>query len=223
MKTEKDWTKLTVTPERLRSKASALMHPYKYRAPQRNTRTLLFSDPEMPHILGLPTELLIKIFTDLDVRDLGSCLLTCRRLKDIIQDTCLLQYLIQTALAGVHDPLIQSGPPLTHRLESLKRWSEAWHWPGAYLRSPSRVLTPTCKSSSSSSSSTDFILCDDYLIALDFGGRQGYRHVAGYEWLDLRNPSDDWAKIQFEENLIPLAVAVALDADQEDLLAILFG
>jgi hypothetical protein len=159
-----------------------------------------FSDPEMPHILGRPTELLIKTFTDLDVWDLGSCLLSCRRLKVIIQDTCLLQYLIQTALAGVHDPLCQSGPPITHRLESLKRWSDAWHQPGAYLRSPSRVLTPT-----SNWSSKDFILCDDYLIALDFSGRQWYRRASGYERLDLRNPNDGWAKIQFEDNLIPLA------------------
>jgi hypothetical protein len=170
----------------------------------------------MPHILDLPTELFIKIFADLDVWDLGSCLLTCRRLKVIIRDTFLLQYLIHTALAGVHDPLFQSGPPLAHRLESLKRWCDVWHQPGAYLRSPSRVLTPT-----SSKSSTDFILCDDYLIALDFGGRQWHRHTSGYQWLDLRNPSDGWVKIQFEENLIPLAVA--LDTDQEDLLAILFG
>jgi hypothetical protein len=142
-------------------------------------------------------------------------LLTCRGLKAIIQDTCLLQYLIYTALAGVHDPLFQCGPPLTHRFESLQRLSDAWRQPGAYLRSPSRVLTCAVKSS------TDFVLCDDYLIALDFGGRRGYRHVAGYEWLDLRNPSDGWAKIQFEENLRPLAVAI--DADQEDLLAVLFG
>jgi hypothetical protein len=174
-----------------------------------------FSDPEMSLILGRTTELLLKTFTDLDVWDLGSCLLSCRRLKVIIQDTYLLQYLIHTALAGVHDPLFQSGPPITHRLESLKRWSDAWRQPGAYLRSPSRVLTPTSKSS------TDFILCDDYLIALDFSGRQWYRHASGYEWLDLRDLSDGWAKIQFEENLIPLAVA--LDTDQEDLLAILFG
>ena len=169
----------------------------------------------MPYILDLPTELFINIFADLDVLDLGSCLLTCRRLKAIIQDTCLLQYLIHTALAGVRDPHLQPGPPLTHRLEFLKRWSDAWRQPGAYLRSPSRVLTPTSKST------TDFILCDDYLIALDFSGRQWHRYASGYEWLDLRNPSDGWAKIQFEENLIPLAVA--LDTDQEDLLAVLFG
>lgn len=171
----------------------------------------------MTLILDLPTELLIKVFTDLDVSDFGSCLLTCRRLKATIQDSSLLQYLIHTALSGVYDPLLQSGPPLTYRLKSLERWSDAWRQPGAYLRSSSRVLTRTSKSSMC----TDFILCDDYLIALDFGGRHGYRHAAGYEWLDLRNPSDGWAKIQFEENLVPLAVA--LDADQDDLLAVLFG
>lgn len=172
----------------------------------------------MPHILDLPTELLINIFMDLDdASDFGSCLLTCQRLNAIIQDSCLLQYLIHTALAGVHDPLFQSGPPLRHRLESLERLSDAWRQPGAYLRSPSRVLTRTSKGSMR----TDFILCDDYLIALDFGGRRGSRHVAGYEWLDLRNPSDGWAKIQFEENLIPLAVT--FDAEREYLLGVLFG
>ena len=169
----------------------------------------------MPHILDLPTELLIKIFTaDLEVSDFGSCLLTCRRLKAIIQDTCLLQYLVHAALAGVHDPVFHSGPPLTDRLESLERWFDAWHNPGAYLRTPSRVLTRTCKSNTL----TDFTLCDDYLIALDFGGRHRHRHVAGYEWLDLRSPSDGWTKIQLEENLVPLAVAL-----DEDLLVILFG
>ncbi|KAI0272224.1 hypothetical protein BGY98DRAFT_1099844 [Russula aff. rugulosa BPL654] len=172
----------------------------------------------MPHILDLPTELLINVFTDLDdASDFGSCLLTCQRLNAIIQDSCLLRYLIHTALAGVHDPLFQSGPPLRHRLESLERLSDAWRQAGAYLRSPSRVLTRTSKGSMR----TDFILCDDYLIALDFGGRRGSRHVAGYEWLDLRNPSDGWAKIQFEENLIPLAVA--FDAEREYLLGVLFG
>lgn len=176
---------------------------------------LLLPDPEMPHILDLPTELLIKIFTEnLEVSDFGSCLLTCRRLKAIIHETCLLQYLIHAALAGVHDPVFHSGPPLTDRLESLERWSDVWKNPGAYLRTPSRVLTRTC----SGGTNSDFTLFDDYLIALDFGGRHRHRHVAGYEWLDLRSPSDGWTKIQLEENLVPLAVAL-----DEDLLAILFG
>ena len=173
-----------------------------------------FSGIEMPHIFDLPTELLIEIFKDLDLSDFGSCLLTCRRLKAIVQGSFLLQYLIHTTLAGVNDPFLESGYPLTHRLESLRRWSDAWHQPGAYLRSPSRVLTHTVKNS------TDFVLCDDYLIARDFGGRHGYRHIAGYEWLDLRDPNDGWTKIQFEENLVPFAFA--LDTDQ-GLMAVFFG
>ncbi|KAH9984247.1 hypothetical protein BJV77DRAFT_202647 [Russula vinacea] len=75
-------------------------------------------------------------------------------------------------------------PPVTHRLESLERWSEAWRQPGAYLRSPSRILTDPSKSN------TDFLLYDDYLVAIDFSGRNGYRHVAGYAWLDFREPGD---------------------------------
>ena len=165
----------------------------------------------MPHILELPTELLIQIFLDLDLSDFGSCLLACRRL---IQDSYLLQYLIRTALAGVHDPL-HPGPSLALRLESLKRWSDAWRQPGAYLRRPARVLTQTPKSK------TDFVLYDDYLVIRDFGGRHGYRHIAGYEWLDLREPSDGWTRILFEEKMVPFAFT--LDADQKDLLAVLLG
>jgi hypothetical protein len=172
----------------------------------------------MPHILGLPTELLIQIFLGLDVSDFGSCLMTCRRLKAIIQDSCLLQYLIRTALTGVHDPL-DSGPPLIRRLESFRRWSDTWRQPGAYLRFPSRILTYPLKNS------TDLLLYDDYVIAMDFSGRHGYRHVASYAWLDLREPSDAWTNIHFEEKLVPLAFTLdfTLDTDQQDLLAVLLG
>jgi hypothetical protein len=64
-------------------------------------------------------------------------------------------------------------------------------------------------------------LCDDYLVARDFGGRHGYRHVAGYEWLDLREPDGGWTKINFEEGLVPFAFT--LDTDQQDLLAVFLG
>jgi hypothetical protein len=168
----------------------------------------------MPSLLDLSTELLIHIFSDLDISDFGPCLLTCRRLKDVIQDSLLLQYFIRTALAGVHDPLLSSDPSLPHRIESLERWSSAWRQPGAYMRSPSRVLAHT------TDENAYFLLCDDYLIALDFGGRYRHRHVASYEWLDLRKPSEEWTRICFEECLVPLAVT--LDAAQ-NLLAVLLG
>ena len=173
------------------------------------------SDIEMLTLLDLSTELLIHIFSDLAISDFGSCLLTCHRIKDVIQGSVLLQYLIRTALAGVNDPLLSSGPPLPHRLESLKRWSDAWRQPGAFMCAPSRTLTHA------SNDKVEFLLRDDFLVALDFGGILGNRHVAGYDWIDLRNPSEEWTRIRFEQSVVPLAFT--LDAARQNLLAVLLG
>ncbi|KAI9456834.1 hypothetical protein BJY52DRAFT_1187669 [Lactarius psammicola] len=169
----------------------------------------------MPDLLDLPNELLIPIFSHLHISDFGSCLLTCHRLNDIIVNSLLLQYLIRTALAGVCDPLFPFEPPIPHRLRALRRWSIAWHQPGDSLRSPSRVLTRR------SEVNTDSLVCDDYLVVMDFGGRLGYRHTASYEWLDLRQSGDNWTKVLFEDDLVPLSYTV--DAARRNLLAILFG
>ena len=173
------------------------------------------SDIEMLTLLDLSTELLIHIFSDLDIPDFGSCLLTCHRIKDVIQGSLLLQYLINTALVGVNDPLLSAGPPLYHRIESLKRWSDAWRQSGAYMCATSRTLTYT------SNDKVEFLLCDDYLIALDFGGILGNRHVSGYDWIDLRNPSEEWTRIRFEQSVVPLAFTH--DAAEQNLMAVLLG
>ncbi|KAI0299982.1 hypothetical protein B0F90DRAFT_567536 [Multifurca ochricompacta] len=169
----------------------------------------------MPHLHNLPTELLIHIFSDLPISDIGSCLLTCHRFKCVIQNSCLLQYLIHTALAGVYDPLNPSGPSLPDRLLALKRWSAAWHQPDAHLQSPSRILTRK------GHINEDILVRGDYLFTFDLGGRHGYRHPASYEWLDLRRPGNNWTQIQFEQNLVPLAFTH--DVAQQDLFAVLFG
>lgn len=174
------------------------------------------SNIKMLTLLDLSTELLEHVFSDLDmISDFGSCLLTCRRIKEVIQGSLLLQYLIHTALAGVNDPHLSSVPPLFHRLESLKRWSDAWRQPGAYMCSPSRTLTHT------PNDKVEFLLRDDYLIALDFGGMLGNRHVPGYDWIDLRNPNEEWTRIRFERSVVP--IAFTLDAAQQNLLAVLLG
>lgn len=169
----------------------------------------------MSDLLNLPNELLIRILSHLHISDLGSCLLTCHRANDIVANSLLLQYLIRTALAGVSDPLLSFEPPLPHRLEALGRWSTAWHQPDVFLRSPSRILTRR------SEVNTESLVCDDYLVVMDFGGKLGYRHAASYEWLDLRQSGDHWTKVLFEPNLVPLSFTV--DAARQDLLAVLFG
>ena len=169
----------------------------------------------MPNLLQLPNELFIHIFSHLQISDFGSCLLTCHRTNDIIVNSLLLQYLIRTALAGVCDPLSPSEPPLSRRLEALRRWSTAWRQPEASLRSPSRVLTRR------SEIRTESLVQDDYLIVMDFGGKLGHRHAASYEWLDLRVSGGNWMKVFFEDDLVPLSFTV--DAARQDLLAVLFG
>jgi F-box-like len=168
----------------------------------------------MPHLLDLPTELLIQIFSNLHISDFGACLLTCHRLKDIIQDSHLIQYLIRTALAGVYDPFLPSGPPLQGRLESLERWLTAWQQFDIFLRDPSRVLVTRTRLH------MDFLLHDDYLIVLDLGARRGHQLSTGYEWVDLRKLDSDWVDIRFEQNWVPLTFA--LDVAQHNLMAGLF-
>ncbi len=169
----------------------------------------------MPNLLDLPNELLIHIFSHLHISDFGSCLLTCHRVNDIIVNSLLLQYLICTALAGVCDPHFPFKRPLPRLLDALRRWSTAWHQPGVSLRSPSRILTRQSEVNSES------LVCDDYLVVMDFGGRLGYRHAASYEWLDLRQSGDSWTKVLFEDNLVPLSFTV--DVARQNLLSVLFG
>jgi len=169
----------------------------------------------MPDLLDLPNEILIDIFSHLHISDLGSCLLTCHSVNDIIVHSSLLQYLIRTALAGVFDPIFPSEPPLPQRIDGLMRWSAAWHQPEVSLRSPSSTLTGR------SEVKMEFLVRDDYLIVTDFGGRLGHRHAASYEWLDLRQPGDNWTKVHFEDKLVLLSFTI--DVARHNLLAVLFG
>ena len=95
----------------------------------------------MPYILDLPTEVLIRILLDLDVFDFGSCILTCRRLKAIIQGSCLLRYLIHTALAGVHDPThsssLASSAMVVGESKQRRMFALALHFGGLYGAFPS--------------------------------------------------------------------------------------
>jgi hypothetical protein len=168
----------------------------------------------MPQFLDLPTEL-VQIVSNMHISELGPCLLTCPRLKGIIQESSLFQYLIRTALAGVYDPLLPSAPSLPPRLESLERWSAAWQQPGIHLRSPSRILLLKDKLNA------DFLLRDDYLVVVYLGKGHHCRHAASYEWLDIRKPGNDWTNLRFGHDLVPLAFA--LDVVQQNLFAGFFG
>ena len=75
--------------------------------------------------LDIPTELLVRILSNLSCDDL--CLLqgTCRRFKDVILGTPYLEYLLHTGIDKVDD-LLPPGVPFPERVELLKLHERSW-------------------------------------------------------------------------------------------------
>ncbi|KAI0649960.1 hypothetical protein C8Q79DRAFT_941783 [Trametes meyenii] len=75
--------------------------------------------------VSLPTELIIEILLELDLRSLLRCRQSCSFLKDVMDDDKRLQYHIELAAAGMED-----GPPSTltaaERLQILRTRQAAW-------------------------------------------------------------------------------------------------
>jgi hypothetical protein len=77
-------------------------------------------------LLGLPPELLIHILSGLSSNDiLFSALLVNRYLHDLIRESSLLQYYMETKYAGVEDNP-QSTMVVADRLKALRRSEYAW-------------------------------------------------------------------------------------------------
>lgn len=75
--------------------------------------------------LDIPTELLVRILSDLSCDDLCLLLGTCRRFKDIISGTPYLEYLLHTGIDNVDD-LLPSDVPFPERVELLKLHERSW-------------------------------------------------------------------------------------------------
>ena len=55
--------------------------------------------------LSLSPELIEEIASYLCARDLAALTLCCKRFRDVVDGSLLLQYAYRTELAGVYDPL----------------------------------------------------------------------------------------------------------------------
>lgn len=76
-------------------------------------------------LLVLPTELLIRIFTHLQVADLLSVQHTCRRFHDVVSDSAFLQYILHTEINHL-EALLPLDVSLHDRVALLKRHETAW-------------------------------------------------------------------------------------------------
>ena len=83
--------------------------------------TTSFSDT----LSGLPTELLIRICSHLQVADLLSVQHSCRRFYDVISDSTFLQYIMHTEINHL-EALLPLDVPLNDCVALLKRHETAW-------------------------------------------------------------------------------------------------
>ncbi|KAH9161564.1 hypothetical protein EDB89DRAFT_715732 [Lactarius sanguifluus] len=134
------------------------------------------SFPEWPE---LPTELLVRIFSHLQVEDLLSVQHTCRRFCDVISGSDSLQYFLHTEINLLEDLL----PPdfsLRDRVDLLKHHETAWNTlqlnKFAWLTTSSEESRARC-----------YILQDGYLIYEVVTNTLASTTTAQYGYIDLHS------------------------------------
>ncbi|KAE9402526.1 hypothetical protein BT96DRAFT_991162 [Gymnopus androsaceus JB14] len=134
---------------------------------------------------ALPTEIIIRIFTELDARSLLRCKLVCKRLRDIIGETAGLIYIIALAIAGQQDGRISSSSAV-ERLEMLRIHQAHW----AELRWSKKSEYPM-----QAIHNGIWKLCGNILAHLDIDGNlnfvqipSAYRNIPEREWTVMVSP-----------------------------------
>jgi F-box domain len=130
-----------------------------------------------PRFLTLSVEILVEILAILQPRDIIACKLTCRMLRDVIDHSSLIQYIVQAFLAGVHDPLIP-GASIAERSTALQCLENAWH--DLDVRKRTAHITH-----GTAWPWLNYIIHDDYLLAIR-GDSDNPAQPPGYSYIDLR-------------------------------------
>ncbi|KAH9012211.1 hypothetical protein EDB84DRAFT_1569296 [Lactarius hengduanensis] len=155
-------------------------------------------------LLSLPAEILVDVLFRLPFQDLIACSWACRRLRALVSDTPLLQYVAYAHRAGVADRF-PSGLTVPDRFATLQRWEAAWGRLDAMAPSGGRVVLrkrPHMK--------TTCMLRDGVLVAACFKDAPADEELAGYAAIDLQGRSGgEWAETQFAEDVVALDVSVA--------------
>ena len=80
----------------------------------------------MHALLNFPTEVLIDILSFLPAVDLFSVQQTCHTIRDLVDGTAYLQYILRTHIMGVDD-LLPPNFPYSDRLKLLRRHKQSWN------------------------------------------------------------------------------------------------
>ncbi|KAH9978622.1 hypothetical protein BGW80DRAFT_1280034 [Lactifluus volemus] len=130
-----------------------------------------------PRFLGLSAEILVEILANLQLRDIVACKLTCRTLRDVIEHSSLIQYIIQAFLAGIHDNWIL-GASTAERSKALRCLENAWH--DLDVRKRTAHITR-----GTAWPWLNYVIHDDHLLAIR-GDNDNPAQPPGYSYIDLR-------------------------------------
>ena len=160
-------------------------------------------------LLNLSTELIIEILTYLPAPNLLSVRHACRTMRNIIDGTVYLQYIVRTHINGVDDFL----PPefsYSERLEHLRHHEQSWNTLQVNLLTESTTDIPYTY--------YGFILQDGYLIH-----RNVLTRDQRYRYTDLssaaRNEDLHWVHATIDNLLLPFCfISVIKFAVRHDLV-----
>ena len=127
----------------------------------------------------LPTELLIRICSHLQVADLLSVQHSCRRFYNVISDSVFLQYILHTQINHL-EAFLPLDVPLNDRVALLKRHKTAW-------KNLELNVFMQFKAGDRHRCS-GYILQDGYLIYKP-ATLAAITHTPYYNYIDLRTPS----------------------------------
>ncbi len=167
----------------------------------------------MPTLPRLPTELLIRIFSLLQVADLLSVQHTCRRFHAIISIDTSLQYVLHTELNLLED-LLPPDVSLRDRLALLKQHESAWN--------NLQFNTFTQFAADDVHQAQHFILQEGYLIYKKISPntvRYGYKDL--YSSSTLPKAEARWSHFIFVTPIPPTDIVFAVD--QNLIVAIRYG
>lgn len=162
--------------------------------------------------ISLSPELIEEIASYLRAQDLAALALCCKRFRDVVDGSLLLQYTYRTELAGVYDPLWDlSERSISDRLETLRRWEASWSDLGKYLIAP-RLVIPAERDLYG-----PFFLCDDYLFAVDWQGHPSGMRQPALLYVDLRDAlrtgHHTWKQIDYPRGSIAITQAFSIEED----------
>ena len=161
-------------------------------------------------LFTVSTEILVEIVSLLPSQDIITCSRTCRRLRILVLDTPLLQYLTYAHRAGVKD----NHPPgltIPDRFARLRQWEEAWNNLDAMAPTGGRFELkdqPRMRRTS--------MLRDGFLIIACFQDEPGDAGVPGFSFINLRSPATPLETTEIYRNIVAFDFCI-----EQNIVAIL--